>query len=902
MASYIEKYSQEKVNPFQTDYKGMLQGLQIKEAYWKQGVDRVKSAYETATGLTLTGDVAQKRLSSFMQNADKDLQKAMASDLSMSGNAASAIQIYAPLYKDNDMMDNHTLTDYYKKQFSDINGYKTKDDGKYYNYNNEKFVRQAYDDFAKGVDNGIAAKDFKASVRAYTPYVDVGKATLAIRDKCIADKSSMQNQDADPLMLKTDTNNSLTPGKLAGCITASLGDPEKYQLYIDEAVKYHNNTSGLASAWLQVGARDIETKQSDLSAYSRNLSASTKGTPEHEYYTKLVNNTKTTIESLQKNLKAINSGDYSDVQANQDGYLQQLSVHNHISNFSTAFSHADIKREFDPHPGNILKQKQTNDVFNANLKFGMDKEIAAQKFDYDLQLEFAKIHGGRLPTAAEKLGLISGNGIPIDPASASYVTQPNEDGKVSIDGSTIMNDMETQTNQLSTELTAGVSKLENTLNTNASLYPQTKTLLLDLGVSEGKNISFQKASDKEGQVNLMNGVIAAYDKKVIANNKARAAGKPEDPLPYRAADIMALRNYTKVFENVNKTIYQINQAKVLINEEVDRKSKELSDKYLGEAKNRISKTYSMYLEQDGQTGVNPIQINALQAYELETLGKSGFFEKKKVAISKDYPDLLFDQYFYKGMLLHKPGIVPSTTLGSNITKNSIQDLAGSPLEKFNKIGRNSILNQVAGDARINAEQIINITDPDRVKQLEEEARIKLGYQGTARDADWKATKYSIVGVTKDNKVVIDTHSKTVPPNFSNDIQPVYDKTDGLFKFSVRTQFVDNAISYNPHIEHLATSLSLNHGDKQIVVLDDFKKTNPTTNTTKSVRLVATKTGQISEADNKENNTIAGNNILVYSIETLMPDGVTWDINTDETTGSYPDLNTALYYFNTIKGK
>lgn len=406
MASYVEKYQYTDPKPFQVDYQGLLKGVAMKESYWKIGVQRVKNAHETASGLSLTGQTYKDKLNNFMTSADDQLKKALASDLSSYDNSAKAISIYSPLYKDKELMANHTRTEEYDKTLSDIENFRRKDGGKFYADANASYAYSGYKEFKDRMDQGESAVEYTSKNRAkeYIPYYDYKKELDESIKNCPEQKSAYSAMNnANGAYLDNSTMSFKTVAGLRNCAGSMLSEKARTQMMIEGSVMFEGRERDLAETYLSYHNTETVKANNDMMVQIDLQISKSKNSDE--------------IQQLQ-NQKVILANENKEVQEYMDMYkkgdLSFVTGDNFERIATAAYSSAKLKEigqayalekvdlDVSANPIFMLAKKQAHDELMANLNFRYQSKLNTQKFNQDVVLEGIK---GKVGSSASQVDL-----------------------------------------------------------------------------------------------------------------------------------------------------------------------------------------------------------------------------------------------------------------------------------------------------------------------------------------------------------------------------------------------------------------------------------------------------------------------------------------------------------------
>ena len=418
MASYLEQYQYDQVQPANTNVEQIAKSFQTKMAYWQQGASQVKNAYQNYLGLSLTNSTNKQQLEDYMKSAKEEILKASNADLSIGENVTNTLGVFDNLtngksaYSQN-ILGDHQLTTHYAAQEEAIKNAKTKDKGVGYNAANEQYMRQAYNEFAQDQDPNNW-KQHAQNKKSYESYYDYQSEFKKILDDCTANKTSSVSEVPNSLLFQEVSDNSLTSAKLNGCISSGLSSKAQRQIQIESVVKYNKDYSALGRAYqnqLNNHAKALSISQQEdqvkLTYYS-NLKNPTEGDKEaQKYYSERVASYGSEFQKLNDSLSKIKENDFSFIEKNYEAVAGQVGIMETEYNFSQAFSNINTSNKVSPNQARMLEYREN--AQNNRLEYSTNADIEAAKTAFENEKELATTKYSRDFTIAQ-LQAISKNG------------------------------------------------------------------------------------------------------------------------------------------------------------------------------------------------------------------------------------------------------------------------------------------------------------------------------------------------------------------------------------------------------------------------------------------------------------------------------------------------------------
>ena len=413
MASYLEQYQYDQVQPANTNVEQIAKSFQTKMAYWQQGASQVKNAYQNYLGLSLTNGTNKQQLEEYMKSAKEEILKASNADLSIGENVANTMGVFDNLtngksaYSQN-ILGDHQLTSFYQNQEEAVKNAKTKDKGLGYSNVNEQYMRQGYNEFANDADPSNWKKHAQ-NKKSYEQYYDYNNEYRKILDDCTANKISNTSEVANTLYFKESSDNSLTQSKLNGCLESGLSSKARRQLQIEGSVAFGKDYATLGNAYsglLNDHAKALTSQQQEDQAmltYYNNIKTKTPTDEEAiKYYSERISSYKPQFEDLNNSVANLAKGDYRFVENNYETLAGQVYSKVSQNKFASSFSNINQSEKYSPNQAAMLQYREnaennrldyrtTADIEAATTLFGRQKEIEQIKaFN---QLNLAQIKG-----------------------------------------------------------------------------------------------------------------------------------------------------------------------------------------------------------------------------------------------------------------------------------------------------------------------------------------------------------------------------------------------------------------------------------------------------------------------------------------------------------------------------
>jgi len=422
IGSYLEEnnYNLVKdIRPFDMPYQSYMQEIATKQQYWKIGADRIKSAYDQAANLNPKYTQGREYLKGFMTEASANLEKLSKADLAVMDNSQQVAKVFKPLFDTTNpfnraLLKDSQLNEHYKKQQQIADTYRTKDGGKEWNINNERYFKDAqfkYEQNAQNGDYSTIDSDFQ-NQKSYIPYYDYKKELTEIQEACKG--FSLETQDVssgNPMFMQKDSKKGCDPQRLAVAFQTGLSGRAKQQMHIDGYNIYRGNEDVLLRKFNDISINNAKKQIDFLEASIKGLKA---GGVTKEEQAKI--NDYTQLLEIRKERYEDNLKDYNDaVKGNPMEYLKnnfekiagKVYFDELTNDLGESFRTDETKKILSPnavamqHAGFLqqtaaqLRGFQHDKDMNANdwfykqqeiqLKAALDYELAKQKGELAVQ-------------------------------------------------------------------------------------------------------------------------------------------------------------------------------------------------------------------------------------------------------------------------------------------------------------------------------------------------------------------------------------------------------------------------------------------------------------------------------------------------------------------------------------
>lgn len=242
-------YSAIKYRGYRLPENEIFRAASAQDEFWKIGASRVKQVYDNALDLKLSLEPNKDIRKQFMEDADKEMVKLSSMNVAEPSVQRQGFNIFKPLFQDEGVVSDDAATRHIESIQTDIQQFRQKENGKYYNQNNAMYALDGVHEFRNSKDR-MAGKSYLEKAKEYEPYYDATPELNTILKNC---KPEEYSRDVESGMnIVTYSSKALSSVRLNGCISAGLSDKAKRQLSIDGYVTYKNNPGALRDAYLPI--------------------------------------------------------------------------------------------------------------------------------------------------------------------------------------------------------------------------------------------------------------------------------------------------------------------------------------------------------------------------------------------------------------------------------------------------------------------------------------------------------------------------------------------------------------------------------------------------------------------------------------------------------------------------
>lgn len=400
-ASYLRNndYSIQDFKPFELPYSATLQELATKNAYWKQGAERIKASFDAVLGLDPQFAQHKDYLKNFTEQASKELTKAGKSDLAQDDNVGAAISIFKPLYDTSNAFNQNLLTDsqtneFYKAQSKVANAARTANGGKTWNKNNEFYMQSGYQKYLKDAQSGDVnkVKENWSQKKGYIPYYDYSNDIVEARKNCHESGNEQTPITKDQLYFEKTSSEGITASAMQNCLQF-LPPQAKQQIGIDSFAQYYSNKPGLLNDYKQLV---YDRYNDERDAIQIQLTAANT-TGNKELIANLKERLNHASDMAKRGETAWNGMVGKDankfLEDNYESIASNVGVAHFVRDAGQAFSWQKNKHNLSPNAAGMMLAKQAFDARSQYQEFLYSKELNSQKHQYNLEEETLKLTG-----------------------------------------------------------------------------------------------------------------------------------------------------------------------------------------------------------------------------------------------------------------------------------------------------------------------------------------------------------------------------------------------------------------------------------------------------------------------------------------------------------------------------
>jgi uncharacterized protein YnzC (UPF0291/DUF896 family) len=348
--------------------------LQRKEAQYNKGFAQVSKMWDYISRPVTNQQNAALR-DAYLKQAKENLKNLSTLDLSEYQNVESALNVFAPYYKNTNLIMDQELTEFYNREESVADSYRNQDGGKYFSETNLSDIRSQREDFAKAKPEDW--RYYYNNRRPYKPYYDTTNERMKVMEKF--KPSSVTTINKNGFYITTITDKSWYKEDIARFLEGNLSQQAKEQFALEARQAYRGNEEGLKNAYIKqsesrLPAIDKELKEIDI----RMLKAKTPEEKQQleankEYFKNLKTNISETVSNLKK-------GDPQYLSQKLEEIGKSVYIDSIVDKTADSYKHKDIdqKLDFDQAALTIYREDQ------ANYRARLNNEAAMQRLKMQL--------------------------------------------------------------------------------------------------------------------------------------------------------------------------------------------------------------------------------------------------------------------------------------------------------------------------------------------------------------------------------------------------------------------------------------------------------------------------------------------------------------------------------------
>ena len=411
-ASYLRNndYSIQDFKPFDLPYSATLQELATKNAYWQQGVQKIKESFDAVLGLDPQFAQHKEYLDNFTEQANKELTKAGKSDLAQDDNVGAALAIFKPLYDTSNSFNKGLLTDsqtneFYKRQNQLADAARSSNGGKTWNKNNQFYMQSAYQKYMNDAKTGDISKvdENWSQKKGYIPYYDYSNDVIEAKKNCHESGDDTVTRSSNTLYLEKTSSLGITANAMQNCLQF-LPDAAKQQIGIDSYANYYTNKAGLLNDYKDLVYNRYNDEKNGIQVQLAAAKA-TNNKPLINFLTNRFNQADTLAKSgeAQWNSMTHNTDGSKFLNENYESIASTVGVAHFIRNAGQAFSWQNNKHELTPDAAGMLMAKQVFDAHSQAQSEKHDFLLNDQKHSQAMELERLKLSADETSGVSTKL-------------------------------------------------------------------------------------------------------------------------------------------------------------------------------------------------------------------------------------------------------------------------------------------------------------------------------------------------------------------------------------------------------------------------------------------------------------------------------------------------------------------
>jgi len=517
MATYVPGIQEyiPQVQPFKPDFNFFQSALEMKQAQYQAGYNKISSLYGQLLNSDLLRDPNKKRRDTFFTEIDSDIKRLSGVDLSLVENQQQAMGLFQPLIDNDYFRKDLAYTKQYQAQLSKAeslrNNPNPKSDEKYWQEGVTALNYQA-EDFAKSSDG--ESLYFKNP--RYTAYINGYEKLFAFAKENDINPEGISFQNG--FIVKYTNGVQAIPSLQNIFSSALLSDPRIKDMFTTQAYlerknymksnaeKFGGDEYAAETEYLTNKANEIneyyrKATQQDLD--TKNKIGNTKKVIEDNIRTKgvdpdldqglvrmyqsLSNDDAVQNSVVEKNKEVtsqfdgidVNSLDRESLRNRIDGTYSYFLLDDLATKTATSYAVGKAKYDIEVNPYSLEAVKHQNRL--------IEKAVG---FDYDMKLKMVDIAGKLLGESGDGVGGFSLNPM----ANEGLFIDPGTPGNTSL---TNIDIQERNAAQLQSFDVASTKLMLN--NAEAFLAEQNQIILNPKATPEQKNLARQRVQDVLGE-------------------------------------------------------------------------------------------------------------------------------------------------------------------------------------------------------------------------------------------------------------------------------------------------------------------------------------------------------------------------------------------------------------------
>lgn len=378
--------------PYQLPAQAAMQEYAAKVGYWQEGISKIQQARANVLNLNPQFQQNKEYLKNYLDNATKQVQGMMSSDLGIQDNANKASKIYSGIF-DTSNPDNATLlkddqiNKFYQEQERMSNSARTSVGkngkmGENWNSANDFYFRTAYNKYLTDAKNGDISKideNFQQR-KAYVPYYDYSDEVDQAIKNCKASSSETQRVSENYLYLNNRSYRGVSAERMQGCMSM-ISDKAKEQIGIESYQNYYNNRQGLAEDYKN---KVIGTSTERLQILDAKLAVAQKAGA-NELVSQLQQEKEGLQRELNKNITILQNPDF--INSNYENIASQVGFLNWSERAGITYSWEEVLNKLSPNAAGIAIFKAQQEERMEGIRFNNDMKELSQRQSHDWRIE-----------------------------------------------------------------------------------------------------------------------------------------------------------------------------------------------------------------------------------------------------------------------------------------------------------------------------------------------------------------------------------------------------------------------------------------------------------------------------------------------------------------------------------